>query len=84
MRLHDVIVNETPKFQCSEPTKISHTISVRCDNVNDVLIIPLDLHSGVSCFQTFNPTQEEFYICERFELKYESPEYDPSIGSFSK
>jgi hypothetical protein len=33
MRLHDVIVNETPKFQSVKPTKLSHSISVRGDNV---------------------------------------------------
>jgi hypothetical protein len=33
MRLYDVIVNETPKFQSLKPTKLSHSISVRGDNV---------------------------------------------------
>jgi hypothetical protein len=32
----------------------------------------------VSCFQTFKPTQMEFETCDRYELTYESPEYDPS------
>jgi hypothetical protein len=40
MRLHDVIVNETPKFQSLNPTKLSHSISVRGDNVEYVLITP--------------------------------------------
>jgi hypothetical protein len=56
MRLHDVIVNETPKFQSLNPTKLSHSISVRGDNVEDVLLIPLELHGVVSCFPTFKPT----------------------------
>jgi hypothetical protein len=47
MRLHDVIVNETPKFQYLNPTKLSHSISVRGDNVEDVLVIPLELHGVV-------------------------------------
>jgi hypothetical protein len=29
MRLHDVVVNETPKFQCANPTNLSHTITVK-------------------------------------------------------
>jgi hypothetical protein len=33
MRLHDVIVNETTKFQSLNPTKRSHSISVRGDHV---------------------------------------------------
>jgi hypothetical protein len=82
MRLHDVIVNETPKFQYLNPTKLSHSISVRGDNVEDVLIIPLELHGVVSCFPTFKPTQLEFETCDRYELTYESPEYDPSATTF--
>jgi hypothetical protein len=55
---------------------------VRGDNVDDVLVIPLELHGVVSCFPTFKPTQEEFETCDRYELTYESPEYDPSAKIF--
>jgi hypothetical protein len=82
MRLHDGIVNETPKFQSLNATKLSHSISVRGDNVDDVLIIQLELHGLVSCFPTFKPTQLEFETCDRYELTYESPEYDPSAKTF--
>jgi hypothetical protein len=58
MRLHDVVVNETPKFQCLEPTELSHTISVRGDDVEEVLVIPLELNGDVSCFPTFKPSQK--------------------------
>jgi hypothetical protein len=54
MRLHDVIVNDTPKFQYLNPTKHSHSISVRGDHVEDVLLIPLELHGVVSCFPTLS------------------------------
>jgi hypothetical protein len=77
MILHDVVVNETPKFQSLEPTSLSHTISVRGVEVNDVLVIPLDLFGVVSCFPTFKPSQEDFETCPRYELTYESPVYDP-------
>jgi hypothetical protein len=82
MRLHDVIVNETPKFQSQNPTRQSHSISVRCDQVEDVLLIPLELHGVVSCFPTLKPTQLEFETCERYELTYETLEYDPSATTF--
>jgi hypothetical protein len=82
MRLHDVIVNETPKFQSLNPTKLSHSISVRGDNVEDVLLTPLELHGVVSCFPTFKPTQLEFETCDRYELTYEYPEFDPSATTF--
>jgi hypothetical protein len=82
MRLNDVIVNETPKSQCLEPTNLSHTISVRDDNVDDVLVIPLNLHGFMYCFETFKPTQEEFDTYDRYELTHEIPQYDPSINLF--
>jgi hypothetical protein len=82
MRLRDVVVNERLKFQCFKHTYLSHSISVRGDNVDDVLVIPLDLNSVVSCFQTFKPSQEEFETCDRYELTYETPEYDPSAKTF--
>jgi hypothetical protein len=55
---------------------------VRGDNVGDVLLIPLELHGAVSCFPTFKPTQLEFETCDRFELTYEYPEYDPPATTF--
>jgi hypothetical protein len=48
LRLHAVIVNEIAKFQSFNPTNLSHSISVRGDNVDEVLVIPLELHGVVS------------------------------------
>jgi hypothetical protein len=82
MRLRDVIVNETPNFQSLNLTNLSLSISARGDNVDDVLVIPLELHGMVSCLPTFKPTQLEFETCDRYELTYASPEYDPSTTTF--
>jgi hypothetical protein len=82
LRLHDVILDETPKFQSLNFTHLSHSISVRGDNLDDVLVIPLELHGVVSCFPTFKPTQQGFETCDRYELAYESPEYDTSVKIF--
>jgi hypothetical protein len=82
LRLHDVIVNETPKFQSLNPTKLSHYIIVRGDNVNDILVIPLDLHGVVSCVPTFKPSQQEFETCDMYELTYETPDYDQYAKRF--
>jgi hypothetical protein len=84
MRWNDAVVNETPKFQCVNPTNLSHTITVKGENINDELIIPLDLRGVVSCFTTRQPTQEEFDTCDRYELTYESPVYDPSGSSYAE
>jgi hypothetical protein len=78
MRLHDAILNETPKFRSLNPTKLSHSIIVIGDNVEDVLVSPLELDGMVPCFPTFKPTKLEFETCDRYKLTYESPEYDPS------
>jgi hypothetical protein len=84
MRLNDVVVNETPKFQCASPINLSHTITVKGENMNDELIIPLDLRGVVYCFTTRKPTQEEFDTCDRYELTYESPIYDPIRSSYAE
>jgi hypothetical protein len=84
MRLNDVVVNETPKFQCANPTHLYHTITVKGENINDELIIPLYLRGVVYCFTTRKPTQEEFDTCNRYELTYESPVYDPSRSSYAE
>jgi hypothetical protein len=82
LRLRDVIVNETPKFQYLNLTNLSHFISLRGEHVDDVLVIPLDLHGVVSCFPTVKPSQHEFETCDRYELTYETPEYEPSAKTF--
>jgi hypothetical protein len=82
LRLHDVIVNETLKFQYLNLTNLSHSISVRGDNVDYVLVITLDLNGVVSCLLTFKPTQQEFEKCDRYDLTYEFPECDPSAKTF--
>jgi hypothetical protein len=56
MRMNDVVVNETPKFQCANPTNLYHTITVKGENMNDELDIPLYLRGVVSCFTTRKPT----------------------------
>jgi hypothetical protein len=50
--------------------------------VEDVLVIPLELNGVVSCIPTFKPSQEEFDTCDRYELTFEKPEYDPSTKTF--
>jgi hypothetical protein len=52
--------------------------------MNDELVVPLDLRGLVSCFTTRKPTQEEFDTCDRYELTYESPVYDPSGSSYAE
>jgi hypothetical protein len=55
---------------------------MRGDNVDDVLVVPLDLYGVVSCFPAFKPSQEEFETCDRYELTYETPKHDSSAKTF--
>jgi hypothetical protein len=70
MRLHDMVVNETPTFQCFNPTELSHTIIMRGDDVEEISVIPLELNGVVSCFPTSKPSQEEFDTCDRYYLTF--------------
>jgi hypothetical protein len=38
----------------------------------------------VWCLVTRKPTQEEFDTCDRYELTYESPVYDPSGSLYAE
>jgi hypothetical protein len=80
--LHDVIVNGRTKFQSLNLTNISHCIILRGEDVDDMLVTPLEVNGVVSCFPTFKPTHQEFETCDRFESMYESPEYYPSARTF--
>jgi hypothetical protein len=84
VRVNDVVVNEAPKFQCANFINLSYTITVKGENLNAELVIPLDLFGVVSCFTTRKLTQEEFVTCDRYELTYENPVYDPSGLSYAK
>jgi hypothetical protein len=75
-------VNETPKFQSLNITNLSQSISVRGENVDDVLVIPLEVHGVVSSFPTSKPTKLKFETCYRYEMTYESPEVDTSAKTF--
>jgi hypothetical protein len=82
MILHAIMVNKTPTLRCLKTTNLSHYISVRGDNVDEVQVITFDLHGVVYCFPSLKPSQEEFETCDRYEMTYENPEYEPSDTTF--
>jgi hypothetical protein len=51
MRLNDVVVHDTPKFQCEVLNDLSHTIMVR-GKYEEVLNIPMFIKGVTSCFKT--------------------------------
>jgi len=86
MRLNDVTVNDTPRLLTNNPTETTHTLSVPGGfGTGDEFVIPLDLFGVSSGFLTRKPTEKEYESCDRrYELTYESPEYDPSDPTFAK
>jgi hypothetical protein len=83
MRLHGVVVNETPRFQCEIIIESSHSVVVQGVSGDETITIPLFLKGVTSCMTTRKPTKFEFENCDHFELTAESPAYDPHCESYA-
>jgi len=85
MRENDVVVNDRPKFQTRSPTEEDHTIIVSRDDMTKFRI-PLMLRGITSYVNVRHPTKEEIRDedLERFELTYQTPEWEPGSQRFSK
>jgi hypothetical protein len=83
MRLNDVIVSNTPKFMTEMPTEKDHAIVVINPDSNDELIIPLSVRGVLSTFLTRKPTIDEYNMCTKFTLTYNSPEFEPDTEHFA-
>jgi Reverse transcriptase (RNA-dependent DNA polymerase) len=71
LRLHDVTINERPKFLTDKPIDTDHTIII------EDLIIPLEIHKVSSFFYARKPSLKEYNECERLELTCPFPEWNP-------
>jgi hypothetical protein len=78
MRLHDVVLNERPKFLTTHPTDQVHAI------VLQDLTISLDILNVSSFFHGRTPTRKEYNECERIELTYPSPEWSPNSDLYAE
>jgi hypothetical protein len=70
MRLDDVVVNETTNFQYLEHNDLLHTFTVSDDYMDDEMVIPFDMHGGVSCLTSRKPAHMEFDTHERYVLTF--------------
>jgi hypothetical protein len=84
LRLNDVKVYDTPKFLTEQPTAYDHAIVASGSDNEDELLIPLSLDGVVSVFWTRKPTIQEYESCPHYELTADTPEYDPSDGSYAQ
>jgi hypothetical protein len=78
MWLNDMEVDDKPNFLTDKPTEHDHAICVVNHKTNEELVIPLMIRGVMSTFPTRKPTQDEYNTCTKFELTYDSPEYEPT------
>ena len=86
MCIHEVEVNDCPKFLHENPTDRTHSIVVKADS--DELIIPLSMQGVTLFFPTRYPTDHEIARCNRgeiqsFELNSSSLDWTPSAPEFN-
>jgi hypothetical protein len=78
MWLNDMEVNDKTKFLTDKPTEHDHAICVVNHEMNEELVVPLMIRGVTSTFPTRKPAQDEKNTCAKFELTYDSSEYEPS------
>jgi hypothetical protein len=84
MRENDVVVNDRPKFQTRSPTEDDHCVIVTRDDLTTYRM-PLSLRGTASFLDVRRPTDDEIQNndLERFELTYQSPDWEPGADRFS-
>ena len=84
LRHNDVELDEKPKFLTKNPTEKSHAIAME-DVDGNQLVIPLHLKGVTSYFSSRKPTIQEYENADlKFELTYDSPEWDPTLDTFQE
>jgi hypothetical protein len=58
MRYNDIVVNETPKFQCEVPNVLLHTVTVR-GQYDEVLNVPMFIKGATPYITMGKHTQDE-------------------------
>jgi hypothetical protein len=84
MRENDVVVNDRPKFQTRNPTEDDHCVIVSHDDLTTYRM-PLSLRGTTSFLDVRRPMDDEIQKndLERFELTYQSPDWEPGADRFS-
>jgi hypothetical protein len=85
MRMHDVKINECPRFLSGAPNDESHSIFCpKAEDFAEGYRIPLHLHGVTSYFNTRKPTTQEYETCRQLELTYGLPSWNPHSITFSQ
>jgi hypothetical protein len=83
MQVNNVIVNDVPRFLLKQQSATDHALVVMSID-HDSMILPLQLSGVTSYLPTHKPTPTEYDSCVKYNLTYESPEWDPHTPDFAE
>jgi hypothetical protein len=83
MRVNDIIVNYVPRFLLKQQSATDHALVVTSVD-HDSMIIPLQLSGVTSYIPTCKPTPTEYDSYVKYDLTYETPEWDPHTPDFAE
>ena len=78
MRAGGIIVNDTAKIHCADPTTNDHCILFPTSDLR----IPLQLHGIFSYFHSRLPTITELYDCDKYFITPDASDWNPNCSSF--
>jgi hypothetical protein len=86
MRLNDVLVSDIPKFLTEQPSEHTHSLRVREMDTRETYLIPLSIQGVTSYLPTRKPSAAEYEseTNQKFELTFETPEWDPHSTQFAE
>jgi hypothetical protein len=82
LRMNYILLDECPKFLSANPSDSTHALTIPTKDEN--YLIPLAIHGVTSYFPTRKPSLQEFETGHRFELTYESPDWDPQVSTYEE
>ena len=86
LRLAGVQVNDRPKCMTHQPTEEDHAITVKDEDDDRTIIIPLGLRGVTSYFNSRRPTKAQWEddTITKVAITAEAPEWDPHTEEFSQ
>jgi hypothetical protein len=80
MRAGGIIVNDTAKIHCNDPSTNDHCLLFP----NSDLTIPLQLNGTFSYFNTRAPTVQELHDCDKIFITPDASDWNPHCTSFER
>ena len=80
MRMGGVVVNDTPKIHCMNPSTEDHCLTFKDSDLR----IPMQLMGTFSFFHCRMPSADELESCDKIFLTPDSTDWNPHCESFAK